>query len=247
MKRALLAEDDPTSRAFLREALALLGWRVEAFASGEDAVAAAVARGFDVLLLDLNLPGADGVEVLRRIRNHDHHACADTPALALTADARPDLHQRLKQQGFDAVACKPLSLAQLERALATLDDEPEKVTAPASRTDPARAASALPIWDDAQALATLGGNREALAALRRLMLDDLPGQRDRILADPATPAARTELHRLRAACGFCGAARLGQAVAEMEDAAPGPTYEAASLGLAAAIAQTLASPRAQTD
>ena len=246
MKRALLAEDDPTSRAFLGEALALLGWQVEAFATGEDAIAAAIARVFDVLLLDLHLPGADGVEVLRRIRNHDHHACADTPALALTADARPDLHHRLRQQGFDAVASKPLSLAQLERVLATLDDGTQSATSTATRADPTLATSALPIWDDAQALATLGGNRETLAALRRLMLDDLPGQRARILTDPATPAARSELHRLRAACGFCGAARLGRAVAEMEDAAAGQTHEAASLGLAAALEQTLASPRPGT-
>lgn len=243
MKRALLAEDDPTSRAFLCDALALLGWQVEAFANGEDAITAAIARSFNVLVLDLNLPGVDGVEVLRGIRNHDHHACADTPALALTADDRAEQHQRLRRQGFDAVASKPLSLAQLERVMTALDEGIQHARPITTHPDPALAASALPIWDDAQALITLGGNRDTLAALRRLMLDDLPDQRARILADPTTSTARTELHRLRAACGFCGAARLGRAVADMENAAPGQAAQAASLGLAAAIEQTLSNPR----
>lgn len=216
MKRALLAEDDPVSRSFLREAMALDGWEVEAFESGESAAAAAIARRFDVLVLDVNLPGEDGIATLRRIRNRDEHASADAPALALTADHRDEQHRRLRRAGFDAVATKPLGLDALQAALRDLS------SAGAASGDAAPAAiEDLPIWDDAAALPAVGGNAGILAALRGLLLGDLPAQRAVVAADPMSPSAKDTLHRLRAACGFCGAARLAQAAAALEaDATP---------------------------
>ena len=202
MKRALLAEDDPVSRSFLSEALALAGWQVEAFERGEDAAEAAIAHRFDVLILDLNLPGEDGIASLRRIRNRDEHASADAPALALTADDRPEQHRHLRRSGFDAVAVKPLSMARLEAALAAAGTGLDAGTpSVAAAVDP----DSMPVWDDAPALAAVGGSLETLAALRSLLAGDL-------------------LHRLRAACGFCGAVRLAQAAAAMESS-PSPPPE----------------------
>lgn len=211
MKRALLAEDDPVSRSFLREAMALDGWEVEAFECGESAAAAAIARRFDVLVLDVNLPGEDGIATLRRIRNRDAHASADAPALALTADPRDEQHRRLRQAGFDAVATKPLGLDALHAALRDLSD----AGAPSGDAPPT-AIEDLPIWDDAAALPAVGGNADILAALRRLLLGDLPAQRAVVAGNPASDAARDTLHRLRAACGFCGAVRLARAAAALE-------------------------------
>ncbi len=235
MKRALLAEDDPVNRAFLSEALSLLGWQVEAFENGERAAETAIAQGFDVLILDLNLPGADGIATLRHIRNLDSHASADAPALALTADDRTQLHQHLRQQGFDTVATKPLSVEQLAHALAGLGFGTD-TTLPASAGNDAAPIGTSPVWDDAPALAAVANNPATLAALRGLMLNDLPTQRDRILAAPHTQPARDELHRLRAACGFCGAALLAQAVIELER----EESEAALAQFVRAVEQTLA-------
>lgn len=236
MKRALLAEDDPVIRAFLCEALALLGWQVDAFESGERAAEAAIAQHFDLLLLDLNLPGGDGIATLRQIRNLDSHASADTPALALTADARPELHQALRRQGFDAVATKPLTLDQLAHAMAQQGFSGRPAAIPPVSDAGTACDAALPIWDDTHALATVAGNPATLAALRKLMLDDLPAQRDCILAAPRSRAAQDHLHRLHAACGFCGAARLAQAVIALE----GEESEAALAQFVRAIEQTLA-------
>ena len=235
MKRALLAEDDPVNRAFLCEALSLLGWRVDAFESGERAAEAAIAQSFDVLILDLNLPGADGITTLRHIRNLDSHASADAPALALTADHSPEQHERLRRQGFDAVATKPLSVEQLAHALAGLGFSTDTAL-PTSAGNDATPIGTSPVWDDAPALAAVAGNPATLAALRELMLADLPTQRDRILAAPHTQPARDELHRLRAACGFCGAALLAQAVIELER----EESEAALAQFIHAVEQTLA-------
>ena len=242
MKRALLAEDDPTSRVFLTDALNLSGWEVAAYSNGEDAAAAAIAQRFDVLLLDLNLPGIDGIQTLRRIRNLDSHPSADAAALALTADDRPELHQDLIQRGFDAVATKPLSVAQLEQTLAALGFI--HVTNPSSGTARYVVANAenAPIWNDTQALAVVGGKWDILTALRELMLADLPSQRDHVLAAHDSDTARTALHRLRAACGFCGAARVLETVLALERLSAEEDPSAALKAFARAVEQTLSPP-----
>lgn len=260
MKPALLAEDDPASRAFLSEALQLLGWQCEAFETGTAAAQAAIARRFEVLLLDFNLPDGDGIQYLRMIRNLDSHASSDSPALALTADDDALLHARLRNNGFDAVATKPLSIEQLGQVLTGLGLNP----ASADRQEDSRISEAghgdsgyragevaaawedLPLWDDAAGLATVGNNPAILSSLRELMLRDLPGQRDQILADPHSHEARQHLHRLRAACGFCGAARLAAAVNALESAlaqpsgSDGPEIRAAITALELCIRQTQA-------
>lgn len=242
MKRALLAEDDPASRIFLTEALRMSGWQCEAHVSGEDAAAAAIAQPFDVLLLDLNLPGIDGVQTLRRIRNLDSHASADVPALALTADDRPHVHQDLERQGFEAVVSKPVSVAQLAQALARLGFASTPGTSPKTTGAAQANDTPAPIWDDTTALAAVGGDREILHALRQLMLADLPAQRDAIIAGRDTAAARTALHRLRAACGFCGAARLAHAVITLERLPATAAFDTALDAFVRAANQTLSTP-----
>lgn len=245
MKRILLLEDEPVSRDFLTEALTALGWRVEAFGDGESAVARAIGQRFDALALDLNLPGIDGIETLRRIRNRDEHASADAPALALSADNRPELHARLRRQGFEAVGCKPLTLGELAAVLAVLGFDAGQ---PARATPrPMEGPASLPIWNDAAALTTLGGQHDTLTALRQLMLADLPGQCEQILADPDSGATRTVLHRLRAACGFCGAERLARSVIALEQARPGSDRIALLEAFAHEVATCLATPTGGAD
>ena len=98
---------------------------------------------------------------------------------------------------------------------------PRTTTSDAARIDAdaidaaATTCGKLPNWDDAAALAALGGEQRHVDALRRLFLEELPGQRRAVAAALAAgdvEAAGRELHRLRASCGFVGAARLAEAV-----------------------------------
>lgn len=118
-------------------------------------------------------------------------------ALAHTADLDPDQHARLRAAGFAEVLRKPLSVASLHAAL--LRALPAHIAVP-------------PSWDDAAALAALGGQPAHVQALRAMFLAELPGQRLRIAEGITTGdlvAVHGELHRLVASCGFVGAARLG--------------------------------------
>lgn len=214
MHDVLLAEDEPVSRAFLLDALRALGRRCDAVGDGRTALAQANARRYDLLLLDLDLPGLRGEALLAQLRAASGAASRDTPAIALTADPDPALHHVLRRQGFAAVGTKPLALAALARLL-------DVVAEPGA-----------PRWDDAAALRATHGDSGILAALRRLMLEDLPRQRRSVVDAAArgeTGAARAELHRLRAACGFCGAAALAARTEALDaalDDAPGEALEA---------------------
>ncbi|MFT3756315.1 MAG: response regulator [Pseudoxanthomonas sp.] len=204
MTRLLLVEDDPISRAWLAAVLETLPATVNT--AGSLAAARSGDISQDLWLLDANLPDGSGTVLLAELRRQR----PATPALAHTADTSAGMRQQLLQAGFAAVLAKPLEaealLAAVRQALA-LTAAPV-TPAPAASTD-------LPVWDDALALAALNGHAENVAALRGLFLAELPKQHAAILAAAAsgdTPALHAELHRLRASCGFVGAARL-QAVA----------------------------------
>lgn len=219
LPHVLLAEDDPVSAAFLQEALAALPARVQLARDVADAKAAAHAAGFDLLLLDANLPGGSGVALLQALRAQG----IATPALAHTADPAPEIHASLRAAGFLAVLHKPIQVAALHAALRQhLPQQPRQR------------------WDDAAALRALGGQQAHVASLRALFLSELPGQRQRIVQAATraeVQALRDELHRLSASCGFVGASRLGAAVHALQEHLLDP---AALRDLEAAINELLA-------
>jgi DNA-binding response OmpR family regulator len=104
----LVIEDDPRLRALLRDALRGVGHRVTAVATGGDGLAAAVGGDVDLVLLDLNLPDVDGLEVARRLR-----ADGDVPILMLTA--RADVAHRVEglYAGAADYVTKPFDVREL--------------------------------------------------------------------------------------------------------------------------------------
>ena len=202
--RILLAEDDPVSLAFLTSTLQELGCEVEAVADGAAAETAVLVENFDLLILDHRMPGLDGDRVLEIIRAKPQGLNRDVPAIATSADPDPQLHQRLRNAGFAEVLLKPSNKSRLRAALHELgliDGEVEHA-----------------LLDDAAGLAA-SGNAEILSALRGLLaaeLDALARDFDALLRDRIALAER--LHRLRAACGFCGAVALQAAATELSDA-----------------------------
>jgi DNA-binding response OmpR family regulator len=194
--RLLLLEDEPVSAAFLRDALARQPLPVDiALTCAQAEAVAGACHG--LLLLDANLPDGHAVALLQRLRARGLVA----PAIALTAD--PEAQSGLRAAGFARVLCKPVSGDDL-RALV--------------RDAWREAWSQAVVWDDAAALPALAGRDDALAALRELFLRDLPGQIESVRAALARgdfAAARAELHRLKAGCGFVGARRLLEAVATL--------------------------------
>lgn len=204
--RVLLVEDDPVSRAFLGAAIQALPAMVDA----ADSMAAALALGdtghYDLWLFDANLPDGSGTELLARLRVRNA-----TPALAHTAANDHEATEALIRAGFRQVLVKPLSAKALQTAVReVLGLTPDSAPAPV-----APKSYALPDWDDETATRALNGNREHIAALRKLFVAELPAVLERVrnaFRNEDFQGLQGELHRLRASCGFVGAARLQQAV-----------------------------------
>ena len=107
--RVLVIEDDATLGGALAEFLGDQGYAVDLVSSGERASAALSGQGYDLVLLDLNLPGEDGLTVLRRLRANENQV----PVLILTArDALEDRVAGL-DAGADDYVTKPFDLPEL--------------------------------------------------------------------------------------------------------------------------------------
>jgi two-component system alkaline phosphatase synthesis response regulator PhoP len=109
MNRILLIEDEATLSLLLRERLEKEGYSVAACKDGEHGLAEALREAYDLLLLDIQLPGRNGFEVCRELRRH----CMNVPVLMLTA--RGHVNDRVKglKTGADDYLIKPFEVAEL--------------------------------------------------------------------------------------------------------------------------------------
>ena len=114
--KILIAEDEPKIGIYLQQGLVEAGFNVARVMTGIDALQLAVTESFDLLILDVMMPGLDGWEVLRRIRATGR----DTPVLFLTA--RDGIDDRVKglELGADDYLIKPFAFAELLARVRTL-------------------------------------------------------------------------------------------------------------------------------
>jgi CheY-like chemotaxis protein/anti-sigma regulatory factor (Ser/Thr protein kinase) len=119
--RVLVVEDNATNRLIATKLLENLGAAVETAADGYLGVEAAGRGGFDVILMDIQMPGIDGVEAARRIRALGGGPAA-TPIVALTANVMAHQRQTYLDAGMDGVVGKPIApgdlLAEISAAAA---------------------------------------------------------------------------------------------------------------------------------
>ncbi|MDX6325995.1 MAG: two-component system, cell cycle response regulator DivK [Nocardioidaceae bacterium] len=107
--RVLVVEDNPKNLKLVRDVLSYAGYEVIEATSGEDGVRLAQECPPDLVLMDLQLPGIDGAEALRRIRSGQ----TQVPVVALTAFAMNDDRDRAYDVGFDGFLEKPISVRAL--------------------------------------------------------------------------------------------------------------------------------------
>jgi two-component system, cell cycle response regulator DivK len=116
MKRILIADDQPVGRELLRAVLESGGYEVIEAADGDQAIEVAKSRTPDLILLDIHMPGRDGLSVVVELRRDP--CFASTPMIAVTATAMKGDRQKGLDAGFSEYLTKPVSIAALRQVIA---------------------------------------------------------------------------------------------------------------------------------
>jgi CheY-like chemotaxis protein len=122
----LIADDDASNREVLTYYLRRQGFDVHAVADGELALAAVAGRRFALVLLDVVMPGLDGLETLRRIRRA--HDARQLPVILFTGLDAPDALDTAGELGANAWLAKPYQLADLLAAVRSQIASPTRLT-----------------------------------------------------------------------------------------------------------------------
>ena len=115
---ALIVDDVRIAATTIAQTLELLGYETEIAYGPRPALESLARRIPDVILLDINMPGVDGVEVCRYIRNEP--GTAQVPIIAISSEAQQDTVARILEAGANIFMPKPLDVEALEQALKRL-------------------------------------------------------------------------------------------------------------------------------
>jgi two-component system, cell cycle response regulator DivK len=114
-ERVLVVEDNQKNMKLFRDVLQATGYTTLGATTGEEAIELARLQQPALVLMDVQLPGIDGIEALERLRRDER--TASIPVLALTAQAMHGDRERFLQAGFDGYLSKPVDVVELIRTV----------------------------------------------------------------------------------------------------------------------------------
>jgi two-component system, sensor histidine kinase RpfC len=250
--RVLVADDNRVNRLVVQKILDREGHRVTLVSDGEAALDALEAGEFDLVLMDLNMPGTDGITATKLYR-FNALGRRHVPILGLTADATPEAAQRCREAGMDGCLVKPIEPAQLAAAVAAYAPEgaaPDAAPAPAVtriEAHPRFRPSLPPALDPAVTadLIALGGRRFAADLARDFVADaaELLNGLEAALDQGDVARFRAAAHGLRSSAANIGARGLF-ALGTAAEALPAPEVPTAGRQQAALMREELERVRA---
>ncbi|MDG5805255.1 response regulator [Streptomyces ossamyceticus] len=206
--RVLVVEDDDVSSQVARLVLQKAGHHVDVVDDGERAVRAVLRKQYDLVLMDCQLPGLDGLAATAEIRRRQAGS-ERVPIIAMTAAAMPDDRVRCIEAGMDDHLTKPVDWTQvLARIAVRVAAEPPTESAPP-------ATSSTPAELDGLSAEDVADIADAFAA----STPDILGRLRRTLEAGDFDAARLLAHRLKGSCATVGATRAAELCQNIEAAA----------------------------
>ncbi|TLP64453.1 response regulator [Parasedimentitalea maritima] len=226
-KRLLVVEDNDINRMLLEKMLQRQGHQVESAVGGAEGVEAVTNNNYDLVFMDISMPGMDGIQALKKIRKFE--LAEDTTIIALTAHAAADDCDRILQAGFAEVLTKPVTQAKLAEAIERHTSEMKPKL------------SDMETSDIQQFVAALGEER-AQGYLTTFCQD--VAQLQKALDDSGTvdEEQQSEAHRLAGSAAVLGLAALRSCMLEIEAATPQTELPLGALELAWSEAGVLLAP-----
>ena len=211
--RILLAEDNPVNQRLAVALLEKRGHRVVVVGDGQQALDALARDGFDVVLMDMQMPVMDGIESTQRIRERERAFDGlHQPIVAMTANAMQGDRERCLAAGMDGYVSKPVRPDELFSALSaalgrgagmvrdTQIPESGLLNTAAEHKGVAEIASDSESYNRAEVIERLGGDEELFSTLVGMFVSDSPGYCDALqqaLSHADAPTLRREAHTVK--------------------------------------------------
>ena len=165
-----MAEDNRFNQQLVEHLLRRKGHDIRVASDGREALAALERGGFDLMLLDVHMPGCDGFQVIKTLRQREQATGGHLPVIALTARAMRSDRDHCLQAGMDDYLAKPIAAADLFRVM-------ERVLAGRPAAEPGPPAHGRPesLLDPATLLAACDDDATLLRELIQVFQADTPG------------------------------------------------------------------------
>ena len=125
-KKILLVEDSPLPQMIAKAILQQLDCLIDVADTGEEAVVLCQTHHYDLIIMDIGLPGIDGLMTTRLIREQEHSS-SPVPIIALTAHDDQSMKQQARAAGMDDYLVKPFTLKSAQKILTQYCDKKSKV------------------------------------------------------------------------------------------------------------------------
>ena len=244
--RVLVVDDSDINLQIACELLNKVPLALDTASDGEEAIKKVAANHYDLVLMDIQMPGMDGYAATRILR--EQYSDEQLPIIAMTANVMAEDKARANEAGMNGHVGKPVDPSDLYMAVAGAIPEADysaNLSAQSAPQElPALKAASLEVsysgLDVAQGLSRLAGNDQLYLKLLRDLLAQYAGTAEdlsKLLADGETSEARAVAHKLRGIANNLGAFNIGRCATDIEELIlSGQTVSAGKIdGLAAAF------------
>ena len=237
--KILVAEDNYVNREHATMLLEKWGHEVECVETGSDAVARHAAEEFDLILMDMEMPGMNGLAATAAIRSGEKDSDQHVPIIAMTANAMESAREKCLAGGMDDYVSKPVSSDVLMQTILRVMEKYGKrreispATASGEEVDTSRPVDVT--LDLAAAMEHVDGDRDALGRLARAYLSDFSStlaEMSSALRQRESETLRKLAHRFKASAALLGARRANTLVEEIERAGRDEHWGSASRAVA---------------
>ena len=219
-RRVLLVEDNPINQVVAGELLEKMGLTVDIAGGGFTGLQKVQQSDYDLILMDIQMPGLDGYETTRRIRQLSQKKLREMPIIAMTAHALIGDREKALAAGLDDYVTKPIDVAELGNTLTRWLPAAPTAALPVTGTlGTAPSAGVADVYDKAAAMARLNNKAELYNKLLVLYREETAsffGRFDEAQTNGDSDTMTRLAHNLKSTSGTVGAVGVQKAAAALE-------------------------------